>query len=141
MESCLMFSTAQLLEALDAKLGHGKGVAISDCLKINSASASRLVNGERSLKLDEAKKLVEQFGLQAPQPKVGPISPEVMRLLLLHVARSLGLTLRPDDPKIDEVARDLRMVLSLAPDSSVLQSEDAAKGFLLGLLHSRGKTP
>lgn len=128
-----MLSEREILEALESK-GVPKN-EIARTLGIDESGVTRLYSSGRRLKLDEARALVEKFDL--PGAKVTPLSLPVSRLLILHAAESLGVAVKPDDPRVSEIALDFRAFSRFATDPRVRESEDAAAGFFQGLRLAR----
>ena len=134
-----MLSTAQLLKVLEDKQISQR--AIADALGIAPPRVSELYAGRRHLRLDEAKKLVERFGVpESAAPSLSPLSLPVARLLILHAAQNLGMALDPEDPRIEELAKDYRAFSAFAADPRVRESADAAGGFLQGMRLGRTQT-
>ena len=135
-----MFSTVELLALLDEAGVKQKDVAA--VLGVAAPRISALYAGDRRLQLDEAKKLVEHFGIAemvaTPQPIPLPI--QVARLLILHAASYLGLRVGPMDPRVEELARDFRAFSKFALDPLVRESSEAAGAFLQGMSLARDPT-
>jgi hypothetical protein len=128
-----MLSTADLLRALEVR--KVKKERIAEVLGIDPAGVSRLYSAganPRQLKLDEAKKLVEAFNLEAP-PTPSPLPIPIARLAALYCADSFGVAIDQTDPRIEEVARDLRAFSMFAADPRVRESTEAVQGFFQGL--------
>jgi DNA-binding Xre family transcriptional regulator len=128
-------------EELCALLRHRKikGTEVAALLGVNTAAVTRLYKGKRFLKVDEAKKLIEHFNLAEASPGCAPpLSVEVSRLLILHIANSLRAKVHPDDPRVADLASDLRHVSIFALNSGFGESTKAVDGFLSGMKVGRG---
>jgi DNA-binding Xre family transcriptional regulator len=134
-----MLSSEQLIELLSAR--NIPKNEIAKTLGRDNSAVSRMFGNARSVKLDEAKALVERFDLQAPDsPPLSPLSLPVARLLILYAADRLGLSLDPADPRVEELAQDFRAFSRFAADPQVRENADAAAGFLQGVRLGRDPT-
>lgn len=125
-----MLGTTELLQILKER-----GVSqakIAKALGVAPPRISEMYKGDRRLLLDEAKKLVEAFGID-DRGDISPVSEPVARLLALHAARKLSVRLAPDDPLVADLARDLRVFSEFAADPQVRGNEDAVAGFFRAL--------
>jgi hypothetical protein len=130
-----MLSANELLTTL-----RERGVTNADIqrvLGLPSSRVSEMFTGKRRLQLDEAKKLVEEFEIEEP---IRPLNGPIARLLVLHAATRLGARLGPEDPQVEELARDFEAVSRFAARPTVRQSVDAFEGFLEALRLSRART-
>ena len=126
--SSKMLSARQLLDLLDAR-----GIPQADmarALKLPSSRISEMYAGKRQLKLDEGKRLVEAFGVDEQVQSVPPISEQTARLLILHVANTLGQPLSPEDDKVQELALDFQAFSKFARAHLPAPSPEATSGFL-----------
>lgn len=124
-----MLGAADLL-----KLLKDRGVtqaAIGRCLGLPSPRISEMYKGERRLQLDEAKKLVESFGVD--EAAISPLSEPVARALAIYAAETLGLQASPEDERVEELAQELRAFSEFAVDPRVRDSVESIQGFLRGL--------
>jgi antitoxin component HigA of HigAB toxin-antitoxin module len=110
---------------------------ISRVLNLPSSRVSEMYTGKRRLQLDEAKTLVEKFGIEEG---VNPLSVPIARLLILYGADSLGVPLSPEDPRVEELARDFRAFSMFAADPRVRESTEAVEGFFRGLRLGQDRT-
>lgn len=130
-----MLGASELLSILDQR-----GVSRADIgrvLKLPSSRVSEMYSGRRRLQLDEAKKLVEHFGVEE---SVNPLTTPIARLLVLHAAEALSLSIEPDDQRVEAIARDFRAFSQFAADPRVRESVETAQGFLQGLRLAPGRT-
>jgi hypothetical protein len=97
-------------------------------LKLPQPRITELYKGERRLKLDEAQALVSHYRLQ----EVGGLAEPVARLAVLHVAESLGARIPADDPRLEEIALDLKELSEFAARPEVRQEVAQVSGFLAG---------
>lgn len=117
-----------------------KNVEIARVLKIPESRVSEMRAGNRRIKLDEAVKLVDAFKLEG-ETGASPITPltiPIARLLVLHVAGTLGVDLADD--QLADLAADLRAFATFVADPQVRDSVQAADGFLQAL-RIRRKVP
>ncbi len=136
LHSVYMFSTAELLDEL-----RERGVRQADMARALDLPTSRIAemySGKRGVRLDEAKTLVEAFGLDEG-PQVPPISEQTARLLILHVANTLGQPLSPEDDRVQELALDFQAFSKFARAHLPAPSPDATSGFLYG--RRTGRSP
>jgi transcriptional regulator with XRE-family HTH domain len=122
-----MLSSRELLDLLDAR-----GVAQADmarALKLPSSRISEMYAGKRQVKQDEAKRLVEAFHVDEGA-SVPPISEQTARLLILHVANTLGQPLSPNDQLVQELALDFQAFSKFARAHLPAPSPEATAGFL-----------
>lgn len=125
----VMLGTRELLERLDArKIVRAE---IARVINVAPARVTEMFKGARAIKLDEAKRLVEHYGLDEDDP-ITALSEPVSRLLVLHVARALKAHVSPEDQRVEELAQDLRAFSRFASDRQDEVSSDMASGFLRG---------
>jgi hypothetical protein len=107
-----------------------KNADIARALSVTPSRVTEMYDGTRALKLDEAVKLVEAFGLeQEPSPREAPIPAQVSQLIVQHIARELGRPLNEDAPQLQELAEDLRAFSEFVTDPAVRESIDLATAF------------
>jgi len=124
-----MLGTQELLERLDArKIVRAE---IARVINVAPARVTEMFKGARAIKLDEAKCLVEHYGLDDNDP-ITALSEPVSRLLVLHVARALKAQIAPEDQRVEVLAQDLRAFSRFASDRQDELSPDMATGFLRG---------
>ena len=121
-----MFDTDELLARLKAK--GVKNVEIARALDLPDSRVPEIKDKRRTLKLDEAVKLVRAFGLEQDQAAL-PLPPQVIRLLVRYVAMQIGAPLEQDDPRLEELTADLRAFSAFVADPKVRRSIEAAEGF------------
>lgn len=131
-----MLSSADLLRMLEER--KIKRSAIAAVMGIDPAGVTRLYDGDRKLTLDEAKRLVEAFNLNGVASN--PLSVPIARLLVLYAADALQARLEPEDPRVEELARDLRAFSMFAADPQVRESTEAVQGFFQGLRLAQDRT-
>lgn len=86
---------------------------IARAIEQPSSRVSELRHGRRKLTLDEACILAERYGLE-DRPALPPLSEATARLMVLHVARSLGRRLSPEDARVSELAADFQALAEFA---------------------------
>lgn len=121
-----MMDTGELLSAIDAR-----GIRNRDIVRVLGVDPARVTEmrkGKRRILLDEAAKLSREFELES-DPRVVPLPQSVNRLLVRHVAATLGCLPEGDDPRLAELAEDLRAFSVFVTDPKVRQSVDAAETF------------
>lgn len=131
---CCMFGTSQLLDALESR-----GISQAEMARVLGLPSSRISEmyaGKRQVKLDEAKKLVDAFGLSDAE-NVPPISAQTARLLILHVANRLRVPLPLPDEIVQELALDFQAFSRFARAHLPSPSPEATEGFLAGRLSDR----
>jgi hypothetical protein len=122
-----VFGTDELLGAIEAR-GISQ-VEMARVLRLPSSRISEMYAGKRQVKLDEAKKLVEAFGLD-DQPSTPPISEQTARILILHVANRLAAAVT--DELLQELALDFQAFSRFARAHLPAPSPEATLGFLAG---------
>lgn len=130
-----MLGTNQLLAALERR-----GISqaeIARVLGLPSSRISEMYSGKRQVKLDEAKKLVDAFALEDGEP-VPPISQQIARLLILHVANQLRAPMPLPDDLVQELALDFQAFSRFARAHLPAPSPEATTGFLAGRRSDRG---
>ncbi len=119
-----MLDTAALLAKIDAR-----GISNSDvarALKVSPSRITELRKGERALKLDEAVKLVQAFGLE-PAQQAAPLPASILRLLVRYIAERLGAHLEAD--QLGELTEDLRAFAVFVADPKIRENLAAADVF------------
>jgi transcriptional regulator with XRE-family HTH domain len=130
-----MLNTAQLLAALESR-----GISQAEMARVLGLPSSRISEmyaGKRQVKLDEAKKLVEAFDLGDTEP-VPPISEQIARLLILHVANQLRVPMPLPDALVQELALDFQAFSRFARAHLPAPSPESTAGFLAGRRSDRG---
>lgn len=125
-----MFDTKGLLLAL-----RSRGVSNAEIARAVGLPDSRIAEifgGRRQVKLDEAKRLVDAFSLEEPVSAAEPISDDVARLLVLHIAARAGASLDPADALVQELAADLTAFARFARRLDHAPTPETARGFLAG---------
>lgn len=136
LSQCVLNSTQLLARLTDANI---KNVEIARVLGIPESRVSEMRAGKRRIKLDEAVKIVSAFSLETSQAvNITPLTTPIARLLVLHVAGSVGVEL-PEE-SVADLAADLRAFALYAADPQVRDSVQAADGFLQAL-RIRRKVP
>lgn len=129
-----MFDTDELLARLEQK--GVKNIEIARALGLPDSRVPEIKRKDRSLKLDEAVKLVQAFGLEQDRSAV-PLPPAVLRLVVQYVGMRLGAP----EPRIHslagELTEDLRAFSEFASDPKVRRSIEAAEGFFRAMLLRR----
>lgn len=118
--------TDELLARLQAK--GVRNVDMARALDLPESRIPEIKKKTRSLKLDEAAKLVRAFGLEQAGEAI-PLHPAVLRLVVLYVATSLGAPVDGREHQIAELSEDLRAFSEYVSDPRVRQSIEAAEGF------------
>lgn len=113
-----------------------KNVEVERVLKLPSSRVTELFKGERGLRYDEGKKLVEAFKLEETAT---PLSEPIARLLVVYTAERLGAAIRSDDPQVGELAQEFAAFSRFAANPKVSPSLDAFQAFLEGLRHGQGR--
>lgn len=121
-----MLDTRGLLARLE-EVG-ARNVDMARVLGLPDSRIAEIRKGRRAVKLDEAAKLVAHYGLEA---RLNPLSKPVARLVVLHLARSLGADI--DDSRADDLAEDLKALSAFATDPRVRESVESVESFLQGL--------
>lgn len=123
-----MLNTDQLLEQLKAM--NVRNVDIARVLELPDSRVPEIRDKRRALKLDEAVKLVQAFGLESneslPQPPVA-----IFRLVVRHVAARLGVPV--NDQALASLAEDLRAFSGFVADPKVRRSVEMAEGYFHAL--------
>jgi transcriptional regulator with XRE-family HTH domain len=126
-------SDTLLRKLLDAGITQAK---IARVLRVDPSQISQLYKGKRQIKLDEAKKLVEEFDLDGADA-APPINEQTARLLILHMANRLGSPLLPTDDLVQELALDFQAFSKFARSHLPALSPEATTAFLAGISFDR----
>jgi transcriptional regulator with XRE-family HTH domain len=123
-----MLTTGELLARLEQK--GIKGHQIAKALGVSPSRVTEMRKGERAIKLDEAVKLVSEFGLEEPppSPRVSPLPAPIARLIVLYVATELGIP-EADRKQVEALAEDVRAFAEFVTDPTVRESIEAAELF------------
>jgi len=124
-----MLKADELLAALRER--GVKNAQVEETLGLPSSRVAEIFGKRRRLQYDEGVQLIERFGIA--DPALEPLSIPVARLVVLYLAEAVGSPLRPEDPRVEELARDIRAFSSFASDPRRRQSPEAAEGFFQGL--------
>jgi hypothetical protein len=132
-------SSDEILAALKAK--RVSQAAIAKVLGVATKNANALykpvakTGKTRKLTYDEGRLLIAEFGLASVDVETAPptLSLDVAKLVTQYLADRLGSQVAPDDPLIEDVARDIRAFARFANSSLQTDSPMHAEGFLEGL--------
>jgi hypothetical protein len=131
-----VLNTTQLLARL--KEVGARNVDMARVLGLPDSRIPEIFSGKRALKLEEAVKLVEAYNLDSMDEPITPLTTPVARLIVHHVARSVGV--EPGAEVVAELAADLRAFSAFVTDRQVRDSVQAADGFFQSL-RIRRKVP
>jgi hypothetical protein len=122
-----VLTTVELLEQLNEK--GVKNADIARALDVAPSRVTELKKGERALKLDEAAKLVEQFSLELPpgSQRVSPLPAPISRLIVRYIAAELACPV--EEPRLLEIAEDVRAFAEYVTDPKVRGSIDLQAAF------------
>jgi len=135
-----MLSSEELLALMERR--KIRRADIARALNVDPARVTEMYKGERRIRLDEAARLVEAFGLDATETTLSPLSVPIARLLVLYASRRIGRPLAPDDPLVEDLALDFQAFSEFALDSEVRDSAEAIQGFFQALeLAARRRAP
>lgn len=121
-----MMDTAELLARLEAR--GVRNVEIARTLDLPDSRVPEIKDRRRALKLDEAAKLVQAFGLE-PDRAAPPLPPSVLRLVVRYIADELGVDIRGQEAHLSEIAEDVRAFAEFVADPKVRESTEAAETF------------
>ena len=123
-----VLTTVELIARLEER-----GIRNADIARALGVSPSRVTEmkkGERAIKLDEAAKLVAEFGLESgSSQKVPPLPAPVAALIVQHVAKSLGSPLEEGSSQLQALSEDLRAFAEYVSDPVVRERIDLAMAF------------
>lgn len=122
----LVIDTDELLRRLDAK--GVRNIDIARALHLPDSRVPEIKRKERALKLDEAVKLVQAFGLEQDSAVV-PLPPQILRLVAQYVATTLGVPQERIQERMADLTEDLRAFAEFVADPKVRRSVEAAEGF------------
>jgi hypothetical protein len=124
-----VLTTVELLARLEEK--GIKNADIARTLKVTPSRITEMKKGERTIKLDEAAKLVSEFDLEAPaQPpaqRVAVLPQEASRLLVRYIAEELACPVA--EQRLQEIAGDVRAFAEYVTDPHVRGSLELLTGF------------
>ena len=127
-----VLTTKELLNLL-----RERGIRNVDAARVLNLPDSRIAeiySGKRSLKLDEAAKLVAAFDLRD-----APLVPdEVVAVLIKYVASALGKPIGDGDAHLEALKADLIAFARFQCDPATKASAAAAEGFFRGLSARKG---
>jgi transcriptional regulator with XRE-family HTH domain len=124
-----MIGSGELLARL--KEAGARPTEIAKAMGVAPSRVTELYNGTRQLKLDEAVKLVDAFKLDESPARLNPVSTPIARLIVLHLAHSLGSEV--GDSEVTELAEDLRAFSAFATNPRMRESLDAVEAFFESL--------
>lgn len=123
----VVLTTVELLARLTDK--GVKNAEIARALGVTPSRVTEMFKGDRAIKLDEAVKLVEAFGLESPPSQKAPALPvPVARLIVLYIAAELGVT-DPNRHQVQALAEDVRAFAEFVNDPVARGSIEAAEVF------------
>ena len=123
-----MFDTERLLAKL--KEVGAKKADMARVLDLPSSRIAEMRGGKRTIRLDEAAKLVAHYKLDET-PTVSPLTTPVARLVVRHLARSLNTEV--DDNEVTKLAEGLRAFSVFAANPRVRDKMEAVEAFLQSL--------
>jgi predicted XRE-type DNA-binding protein len=128
-----MITQGALVAQLQARIESGE-ITQGDVARVLGVSNSRMTelfkHGTYQLRLDQAVKLSEAFGLeQAPVQAVTPLPAAIARLIVLYVAEELGFPIDEHPQTVAALAEDVRAFAELVADPKYRESLDAAEHF------------
>jgi hypothetical protein len=138
-----VLGTDEILARLRAK--KIRNVDIARALELPDSRVPAIFRKERRLTLEEGVRLVEAFGLE--EAPLSPLPPSILRLVALHIARSLGAETGPEDARMRELLADLEAFSRFVADPQVRESIAAAErsfgrwNFVQELLQKRRQKP
>jgi hypothetical protein len=122
-----VLDTDELLSRLEAR--GVRNVDIARVLGLPDSRVPEIRKKKRALKLDEAVKLVQAFGLESD--RVVPLPGPIVRLVVLYLAEELGT--QPRDDQIRELTEDVRAFAAFVANPRVRRSAEAAESFFEAL--------
>ena len=132
-----MFYTDELLAHLAPR--RARNIDIARVLGLPDSRVPEIKRKDRALKLDEAVKLVQAFGLEQDQAAL-PLTDQVLRLVVRYVALEVGAQVGGDDPRLEELTADLRAFSAFVADPKVRRSVEASEGFFQAMRLRRPKS-
>lgn len=127
-----VFTTDQLLARLSER--GIRNSAVAQVLQVHPSRVTEMRKGLRSIKLDEAARLVEAFDLEAPPSRPAPALPApVARLLVRYIAAELGFPLEEASHQLAELAEDVRAFVEYAGNQKGRGSVEATEAFFEAL--------
>lgn len=128
-----MLTTSELLTRLRER--GIRNVEVARALEVSASRIAELYAGKRSLKLDEAAKLVAVFGLE-DAPMMAP--DQVLAALIKHVGEVLGKPIDDGNERLGVLTDDLKAFAQFQTDPAMRSCPAAAEGFFRGLRVRRG---
>jgi transcriptional regulator with XRE-family HTH domain len=131
-----MLDTAELLARIEAR-----GISNSDVARVLNLSPSRITElrkGERTLKLEEAVKLVRVFGLEQDSPAT-PLPVPIVRLLVRYIGERMDASLEGE--ALLELTEDVRAFAEFVADPKVRDNLTAAEAFFQAMRLRRPTSP
>lgn len=123
-----VLDTDELLARLKAK--GIKNIEIAKALDLPDSRVPEIRRKERSLKLDEAVKLVRAFGLER-EFQADPLPAPIVRLVVRYVALELGV--EPTNQQLEDLTLDVQAFGAFVGDPKVRSSVEAAEAFFRAL--------
>jgi hypothetical protein len=125
-QASAVLDTDRLLAELDNR--NIRNVDIARVLDLPDSRIPEIRKKKRAIKLDEAAKLVEAFGLEQ-NPPVAALGPQVARLMVQHFAVRMGVKVDWDSPQARELLGDLEAFGRFVADPQVRESIEASEMF------------
>jgi transcriptional regulator with XRE-family HTH domain len=128
VQRTFMLTTRELLDRLEQR--GIKNHQVAKALGVSPSRVTEMRKGERAIKLDEAAKLVSDFGLEEPpaQAKVSPLPAPIARLIVTYVAGEIERA-EGESADLEDIAQDVRAFAEFVADPAVRESIDAAETF------------
>lgn len=124
---CGVLNTDELLQALENK--GIRNVDIARALNLPDSRIPMIKKRTRALKLDEAVKLVQVFGLRSDE-RAAPLPVPVLRLIVQYIVSELGLKIDAEsEPRVEDLLKDVQAFSEFAAEPKVRSSVEAAEGF------------
>lgn len=139
-----MIGTDDILSRLEQLLESGKiqKKDIAGVMKISPQRIASLFAGERKLSLDEAQRLVEEFGLEDPGELISAIATiPVLAMLVRYVLAELAPGVVPEMSRIEDTAQACAAFLRYAADPQVSGNIEMAAAFFLARKAMDRETP
>lgn len=131
-----VLTTVELIERLEAK--GVKNADIARTLHVSPSRVTEMKKGERTIKLDEAVKLVSEFGLESPPAqRVPPLPAPVARLLVRYIAEELASPV--EEGRLQEISEDVRAFAEFVTDPAIRGSIEMAETFFQAMRLRRPK--
>jgi hypothetical protein len=125
----LVLDTEELLARLEAR--GVRNVEIARALDLPDSRVPEIRSRRRRLTLDEAAALDRAFELKLGPP---PLPIPVLRLVVRHVGRALGVSQERVHAQLEDLAEDLRAFSEFVSDPKVRRSIEMAEGYFEALI-------